>query len=100
MTKVLAGSWVADCKRLSLACGLAIGLAASAIALTQNQRSSPHAAMAVAYKSLGNTVSHTLDGMGNRMAEQVESPSGNLQRNITRVYDALNRIQQVTGALN
>jgi YD repeat-containing protein len=46
----------------------------------------------------GNTVSYTLDGMGNRVGEQVKDPSGNLQRHITRVYDALNRVQQVTGA--
>jgi YD repeat-containing protein len=48
----------------------------------------------------GNTVSYTLDAMGNKVGEQVKDPSGNLQRNITRVYDALNRIQQVTGAVN
>ncbi|MFS2036976.1 RHS repeat domain-containing protein [Polaromonas sp. CT11-55] len=29
-----------------------------------------------------------------------QGPIGNLQRNITRVYDALNRVQQVTGASN
>jgi YD repeat-containing protein len=46
----------------------------------------------------GNAVTYTLDGMGNRVGEQVKDPQGNLQRNITRVYDALNRVQQVTGA--
>ncbi|MEO8388968.1 DUF6531 domain-containing protein [Polaromonas sp.] len=48
----------------------------------------------------GNTVSYTLDGMGNKTAEQIKDPQGNLQRNITRVYDALNRVQQTTGASN
>jgi YD repeat-containing protein len=48
----------------------------------------------------GNTVAYTLDAMGNQVGEQVKDPSGNLQRNITRVYDALNRVQQVTGASN
>ncbi|MEO8389161.1 DUF6531 domain-containing protein [Polaromonas sp.] len=48
----------------------------------------------------GNTVNYTLDGMGNKTGEQVKDPQGNLQRNITRVYDALNRVQQVTGASN
>jgi YD repeat-containing protein len=48
----------------------------------------------------GNTVTYTLDAMGNKVGEQVKDPSGNLQRNITRVYDALNRVQQVTGASN
>jgi YD repeat-containing protein len=48
----------------------------------------------------GNTVSYTLDAIGNKVGEQVKDPSGNLQRNITRVYDALNRVQQVTGASN
>jgi YD repeat-containing protein len=48
----------------------------------------------------GNSITYTLDAMGNKVGEQVKAPSGNLQRNITRVYDALNRIQQVTGAGN
>lgn len=48
----------------------------------------------------GNTVTYTLDAMGNKVGEQVKDPSSNLQRNITRVYDALNRVQQVTGAGN
>jgi len=48
----------------------------------------------------GNTVTYTLDAMGNKTGEQVKDPSGNLQRNITRVYDALNRVEQVTGASN
>jgi hypothetical protein len=37
--------------------------------------------------------------MGNRTTEQVKDPAGNLARQITRVYDALNRLQTVTGAL-
>ena len=45
-------------------------------------------------------MSYTLDNMGNKVGEQVKDLSGNLQRNITRVYDALNRVQQVTGASN
>ncbi|AYQ29531.1 MULTISPECIES: LamG-like jellyroll fold domain-containing protein [unclassified Polaromonas] len=48
----------------------------------------------------GNSVLYTLDNMGNKTGEQVKDPSGNLQINITRVYDALNRVQQVTGASN
>jgi len=48
----------------------------------------------------GNTVTYTLDNMGNKVGEQVKDPQGNLQRSITRVYDALNRVQQTTGASN
>jgi YD repeat-containing protein len=48
----------------------------------------------------GNSVTYILDNAGNKISEQVKDPSGNLQRNITRVYDALNRVQQVTGAGN
>lgn len=48
--------------------------------------------------SKGNSVTYTLDSMGNRVGEQLKDAQGNLQRSITRVYDALNRIQQVTGA--
>jgi YD repeat-containing protein len=48
--------------------------------------------------SLGNKVSYTLDAMGNHTNEQATDPSNVLRRNITRVYDALNRLQTVTGA--
>jgi YD repeat-containing protein len=46
----------------------------------------------------GNSVTYTLDNAGNKVGEQVKDPSGNLQGNISRVYDALNRVQQITGA--
>ena len=45
-----------------------------------------------------NTVTYTLDNMGNRIGEQLKDPSGALARNVTRIYDALNRLQTVTGA--
>jgi YD repeat-containing protein len=48
----------------------------------------------------GNSVTYMLDNAGNKTGEQVKDASNNLQRNITRVYDALNRVQQVTGASN
>ncbi|PRC92704.1 YD repeat (two copies) [Solimicrobium silvestre] len=48
--------------------------------------------------NLGNTVNYTLDAMGNRTLEQVNDTSGNLARQISRVVDALNRLQQITGA--
>jgi YD repeat-containing protein len=41
----------------------------------------------------GNSVAYTLNTVGNKTGEQVKDPSGNLQRNITRVYDALNWVQ-------
>jgi len=49
------------------------------------------------YDSLGNRITYTLDAMGNRLSEQVTDPSGALARQTTRVYDALNRLQKVTG---
>jgi len=49
--------------------------------------------------SAGDSINYTLDGMGNRISEQVKDPAGNLARQITRVYDQLNRLQTVTGAL-
>jgi YD repeat-containing protein len=48
--------------------------------------------------AIGNTVTYSLDNAGNRVGEQIKDPLGALQRSITRVYDALNRVQQVTGA--
>jgi YD repeat-containing protein len=48
--------------------------------------------------NLGNTVHYTLDNAGNRKAEDFKDLSGNLTRNISRTFDALNRLQLVTGA--
>ncbi|MNS07316.1 putative deoxyribonuclease RhsB [compost metagenome] len=47
--------------------------------------------------SAGNSIVYTLDAMGNRTNEQVKDPSGQLAKQTTRVIDALNRIQQITG---
>ena len=46
----------------------------------------------------GNEVAYTLDNAGNRTAEQIKDPAGVLQRSISRSFDALNRLQQVSGA--
>ena len=46
----------------------------------------------------GNSVHYTLDAMGNRTQEDYKDPSGTLRRTITRVIDALNRVQTVSGA--
>lgn len=47
--------------------------------------------------SVGNTIHYTLDNMGNRIKEEVKDPGGALARQTIRIYDALNRLQQVTG---
>ncbi len=47
----------------------------------------------------GNRIDYTLDAMGNRINEQMKDPGGVLVGNISRVIDALNRVQQVTGAM-
>jgi YD repeat-containing protein len=47
--------------------------------------------------SLGNKVAYTLDAMGNRTKEEYKDPSNVLRRNIERGYDALNRLQTLTG---
>lgn len=47
--------------------------------------------------TLGNKVVYTLDAQGNRTQETLTDPQGNLTKTITRSYDALNRLQQVTG---
>jgi YD repeat-containing protein len=48
--------------------------------------------------SLGNKVTYTLDAMGNRTKEEYKDPANALRRNIERSYDALSRLQAVTGA--
>jgi hypothetical protein len=49
--------------------------------------------------NLGNTVHYTLDNMGNRKQEDYKDPTGTLAKTITRLYDALNRLQNLTGAV-
>ncbi len=46
----------------------------------------------------GNRVDYTLDAIGNRINEQMKDPGGVLVQNNARVIDALNRVQQITGA--
>jgi YD repeat-containing protein len=48
--------------------------------------------------NLGDSVTYKLDLMGNRLSEQVKDPDGLLTRQVTRVFDGLNRLQQITGA--
>jgi YD repeat-containing protein len=47
----------------------------------------------------GSRIVYTLDAMGNRINEQATDPGGQLKRSASRVIDALNRVQQMTGAL-
>ncbi|UGQ47858.1 hypothetical protein [Massilia endophytica] len=41
----------------------------------------------------GNSIQYTLDSMGNRIREETRDASGTLTRQVTRVYDVLNRLQ-------
>lgn len=45
----------------------------------------------------GNKIHYVLDNMGNRTGEQVIDASGNLASTVSRVFDALNRVQSQTG---
>ena len=49
-----------------------------------------------ATNSAGNSIVYTLDAMGNRTQEQAKDPSGNLARQITRVFDSMSRPLKVT----
>jgi YD repeat-containing protein len=49
---------------------------------------------------LGNRISYTLDSEGNRISEQIFDPDNNLSKSISRSYDALNRLQTLTGIEN
>jgi YD repeat-containing protein len=42
-----------------------------------------------------NTLSYTLDAMGNRIKEEAHDPGGQLARSQSRVYDALSRLQNL-----
>jgi YD repeat-containing protein len=47
----------------------------------------------------GNSVTYTLDNAGNRTTDEIKDASGTLTRTVTRVFDALNRVQQVSGGV-
>ncbi len=46
--------------------------------------------------SQGNSITYTVDPMGNRTQEQAKDSGGTLSRQVTRVIDSLNRLQKVT----
>jgi YD repeat-containing protein len=45
--------------------------------------------------NLGNTLTYTLDAMGNRTKEETHDPDGQLAHTQSRVYDALSRLQNL-----
>lgn len=47
----------------------------------------------------GNRVTYVLDNAGNRLSEQVTDSDGHLAARITRVFDALSRLQDISTAL-
>jgi YD repeat-containing protein len=47
--------------------------------------------------NLGNRIEYTLDNSGRQREERVKDPTGALKRQVSRVFDALGRTQQVTG---
>jgi YD repeat-containing protein len=49
---------------------------------------------------LGNSITYTLDAMGNRTREDVKDPASQLSRTRQRAFDALNRLYQDIGAQN
>lgn len=48
--------------------------------------------------SVGNTISYTLDNLGNATEEQAKTNAGVLRRKVSRAFDALGRMQSLTGA--
>lgn len=46
---------------------------------------------------VGNSITYTLDNAGNRLQDEVKDVSGTLARTVTRAFDALGRVQQVSG---
>ena len=52
------------------------------------------------HDGLGNTITYTLDAMGNRIQEDVKDPTNQLSRTRQRAFDALNRLYQDIGAQN
>lgn len=48
--------------------------------------------------SVGNAVHYTLDGLGNRTKEDTKDPNHTLAQTLSRVIDALGRLEQLHGA--
>lgn len=48
--------------------------------------------------ALGNSITYTLDAMGNRTKEEIKDPAGQLARTRSRIFDALSRLAQDIGA--
>ncbi|MEO8154068.1 MAG: RHS repeat domain-containing protein [Rhizobacter sp.] len=49
------------------------------------------------YDNQGTRSEYTLDNAGNKTAETIKDPSGNLKRQLSRSIDALGRVQQTSG---
>ncbi|MBI4988377.1 MAG: RHS repeat protein [Rhodocyclales bacterium] len=50
--------------------------------------------------NLGNRITYTLDAAGNRTQEAIRDPQGTLVKTLSRAYDALGRLQTLTGVGN
>lgn len=48
---------------------------------------------------MGNSIAYTLDLQGNRISEASKDATGALARQVSRVYDSLNNLQQQTGGV-
>lgn len=48
--------------------------------------------------SLGNTITYELDLTGHRVGEKTQDKNGVLVRAVSRIYDTMDQLQQVTGA--
>jgi YD repeat-containing protein len=49
--------------------------------------------------NLGNRVDYTLDGAGNIRDERYKTAAGPVARRVSRVFNDINRLQSITGAL-
>ena len=48
--------------------------------------------------AVGNRIEYMLDDMGNREAETIKDPSGNVRKSLTRTYNTLNRLIHVVNS--
>ena len=53
---------------------------------------------AFAADNAGNTITYTLDGLGNRIQEDTKDPSGVLKRKLSRTYDTLGQMTALKNA--
>jgi RHS repeat-associated protein len=70
------------------------------LAQVKYARSAMHLIVGRSADNRGNAITYTLDGMGNRISEQVRDSAGQIALSTQRVINSLNRLEAIRGGTN